>query len=142
MASASTNLTRRNFASGSLACGNFARGSYTGGVIISTSAYTCFCGTKGTNGHANRGTVGVTPAVTRSRVASLLPVPVATRHGGGHNNNRAILAELFKAGTLQRLSELELGPPCYTEDIAHQAENAIFSVEYAHVATNALGSFS
>ena len=59
--SASTNLPRRNIAWGSLACGNFSRGSYTGGIITSTSAraslgagarvctrtsaYTCFCGT-------------------------------------------------------------------------------------------------
>ena len=52
------------------------------------------------------------------------------------------MAELFEADTLQRLSELELGPPCYTEDIAHQAENASFDVQYAYVATNALESFS
>ena len=95
-----------------------------------------------TNGHANRGTVGVTPAVTRSRAVSLLPMPVATRYGGGRNSNRATLVELFEAGTLQRLSELELGPPCYTEDIAHQVENASFNVEYAYVATSALGIFS
>ena len=50
--------------------------------------------------------------------------------------------ELAEAGTLQRLSELELGPPCYTGEIAHQAENASFNVEYAYVATNALKSFS
>ena len=68
-------------------------------------------------------------------------MPVATRYGRGHSNNRAILAELFGAVTPQRLSELELGPPCYTEDIAHQAENASVNVEYAYVATNALGSF-
>ena len=74
---------------------------------------------RATNGHANRDAVGVTPAVTRSRAASRLPVPVATRYGGGHNNNRATLAEIFEAGTLQRLSELKLG-----EGIAHQAENA------------------
>ena len=36
--SASTSLPRRNFASGSLACGIFARGSYTGGIITSTNA--------------------------------------------------------------------------------------------------------
>ena len=41
------------------------------------------------NGHANRGTVGVTPAVTCSRAASILPVSVAIRNGGGRNNNRA-----------------------------------------------------
>ena len=64
------------------------------------------------NGHADCGTVGVTPAVTRSRAASLLPVPVATRYGGGRNSNRATLAELFEAGTLQHVSELELRPPC------------------------------
>ena len=52
------------------------------------------------------------------------------------------MAELFEADTLQPLRELELGPPCYTEDIAHQAENASFNLEYAYVATNALGSFS
>ena len=57
---------------------------------------------RATNGHANHGTVGVTPALTRSRAASLLPVPVATGYGGGRNNNRATLAELFEAGTLQR----------------------------------------
>ena len=61
--STSTNLTQRNVARGSLACGNFSRGSYTGWIITSTSAhaspgagarartrtrvYTCFCGTKG-----------------------------------------------------------------------------------------------
>ena len=50
--------------------------------------------------------------------------------------------ELYEAGTLQRLSELELGPPCYTEDITHQAENANFNVEYAYIVTNALGRFS
>ena len=60
--SASTSLTRRNFVWGSLARGNFARWSYTRGIIISTSAraspgagarvctrtsaYICFCGTK------------------------------------------------------------------------------------------------
>ena len=76
----------------------------------------------------------------RSRAASLLSVLFATRYGGGRNNNRTTLAEL-EAGTLQRLSELELGPPCYTEDIIHQAENVNFNVEYAYVATNALGSF-
>ena len=86
--------------------------------------------------------MGVTPAVTRSRSASFLPVPVAIRYGGGRNNNRATLKELFEAGTLQRLSELELGLPCYTEDIAHQAESPSFNVEYAYVATNALGSVS
>ena len=101
-----------------------------------------FAAPRATDGHADRGTVGVTPVVTRSRAASLLPVPVTTRYGGGRNNNRATLAELFEAGTLQRLSELELGPPCYTENIAHQAESASFNVEYAYVATNALGSFS
>ena len=79
---------------------------------------------RATNGHANHGTVGVTPAVTRSRAASLLPAPVAIRYGGGRNKITT-LAELFKAGTLQRLSELELGPPWYTEDIAHQAEKAV-----------------
>ena len=94
-----------------------------------------------TNGRANRGTVGVTPAVTRSRAASVLPVPVATRYEGGRNNNKATLAEIFEVGTLQRLSELELETPCYTEDIAHQAESASFNVEYAYVATNALGRF-
>ena len=82
------------------------------------------------------------PTVTRTRAASFLSVPVATRYGGGRNNNRATLAGLFEAGTLQRLKELELGPPSYTEDIAHQAEDSSFSVEYAYVATNALGSFS
>ena len=71
------------------------------------------------------------------------PVLVATRYGGGRNSNRAtLLADMFEAGTLQRLSELELGPPCYTEDIAHQAENTSFNVEYAYVAANALRSFS
>ena len=112
--SASTSLARRSFAWGNLAWGNFARGSYTGGLITSTSAraspgaracirtiaYTCFCAPKASNGHANRGTVGITPAVTRSRAASLLPVPVAKRYVGGRNNNRATLAELFEAGTL------------------------------------------
>ena len=83
--------------------------------------------------------MGVTPAVTRSRAARLLPVPVATRCGGSYNNNKVTLAELFEAGTLQRLRELELGPPCYTDAIA---ENASFNIEYANVATNALGSFS
>ena len=96
---------------------------------------------RATNGHAKRNTVGVTPTVMRSRAASLLPVPVATRYGGGRNNG-ATLAKLFEAGTLQRLSELELGPPCYTEVIAHQAENTSFNIEYAYVSTNALGSFS
>ena len=95
---------------------------------------------RATNGRANRGTVGATPTVTRSRAASILPVPVATRYGGGRNSNRATLAELFEVGTLQRVSELELGPPCYTEDIAHQAENTRIIIEYAYVATNALGS--
>ena len=42
-----------------------------------------------TNGHANRSTVGVTPAMARRRATSLLPVPVATRYGGGRNNSRA-----------------------------------------------------
>ena len=82
------------------------------------------------------------PAGTRSRAASLVPVPVATRYGGGRNNNKATLAELLEADTLQRSSELKLEPPWYTEDIAHQAENASFNVEYAYVITNALGSFS
>ena len=94
------------------------------------------------NGRIIRGTVSVMPAVTRSRAASLLPVHAATRHGRGRNNNRATLVKLFEAGTLQRLSELDLGPLCYTEGIAHQAEKASFNVEYAYVATNALGSFS
>ena len=40
------------------------------------------------------------------------------------------------------MHELELGPPCYTEDIAQQAENASFNEQYAYVATKALGSFS
>ena len=71
-----------------------------------------------------------------------MPVPVATSYGGGRNNSRTTLAELFEAGRLQRLSELELGPPCYTEDIELQADNASFNVEYAYVATNAVGSFS
>ena len=97
---------------------------------------------RATNGHANGSTVGVTPAVTHSRAANLLPVPVATRYGGDHNNNRATLAELFEVDTLQPLRELELGPPYYAEDIAHQAQNDSFNLEYAYVATNALGSFS
>ena len=67
-------------------------------------------------------------------------MPVATHYGGGRNNNKETLAELFKAGTLQRLRELELGPPCYTKYIAHQARQ--FNVEYAYVVTNALRSFS
>ena len=54
-----------------------------------------FAAPRATNGHANRGTVGVMPAVTRSRAASILPVPVATRYGGGRNNNKATLAEFF-----------------------------------------------
>ena len=66
-------------------------------------------------------------------------MPVATRCGGSHNNNKVTLAELFEAGTLQRFSELELGPPCYTEA---NAENASFDIEYVNVATNALRSFS
>ena len=74
---------------------------------------------RSTNGRANRGTVDVTPAVTRSRVASLLPVPVATRYGEGRNNIRATWAEIFEASILQRLSELQLGPPCYTDDISN-----------------------
>ena len=97
---------------------------------------------RATNGRTNRGTVGVTPAVTRSRAASILPVPVATRYERGRNNDRATLAELFEAGTLQRLSEPELGQSCYTDDIAHQTENANFNIECAYVAINALGSFS
>ena len=98
---------------------------------------------RATNVQANRGTMGVTPAVTCSRGARLLLVSVATRYRGGRDNNRTTLAEMFEAGTLQRLSELELRPPCYTEDIAHQAENASFNLEYAYyVAINALGSFS
>ena len=97
---------------------------------------------RATNGHTNRDTVGVTPAVTSSRAASRLPVPVATRYGGGRNNNRAALAELFESGTLQRLSELELGQSCFAEDITHQAENVSFNVEYVYVAINALASFS
>ena len=101
-----------------------------------------FAARRATNGHANHGTVGVTPAVTRSRAVSVFPVHVATRYGGGRSNNRATLAELFEAGTLQRLSKLELGTPCYTEDTVHQGENANFNVEYAYVATNALGRFS
>ena len=59
----------------------------------------------------------------------------------GRNNNRTTLAERFDPGTLQRLSELELEPLCYMEDIAHQAEKANFNTEYAYVATNALESF-
>ena len=69
-------------------------------------------------------------------------MPVATSYEGGRNNNRTILAELFEAGTLQHLGELELGPPCYMKDIAHQAENTSVNVEYAYVTTKALGSFS
>ena len=83
--------------------------------------------------------MGVPPAATRSRAACLLPVPVATRCGGSHHNNKTTLAELSEAGTLQRLRELELGPLCYTEVIA---ENASFNIEYANGAPNALGSFS
>ena len=30
-----------------------------------------------------------------------------------------------------------MGPPCYTEDIAHRTENTSFNLEYAYVATNA-----
>ena len=45
---------------------------------------------RATNGHANRGTVGVTPAVTRSRAANLLSVPVATRYVGSRDNDRTI----------------------------------------------------
>ena len=86
--------------------------------------------------------MSVTPAVMCSRAVSLLPVPVAARYRGGRNNNITTLVEFFEAGTPQRLSEIELGPPCYTEDIAHQAENAGFNVEYAYVTTNVLGSFS
>ena len=86
--------------------------------------------------------MGVTPAVARSRATSLLPVPVATRYGGGRNNNRATLAELFEAGTLLRSSELEPGPSYYTECIAHQAENVSFNIEHVYVATNALGRLS
>ena len=70
-----------------------------------------------------------------------MPVPVAIRYGGGRNNNRATLAELFEAGTLQRLSGPELEPSCYTEDIAHQAENASLNVEHPYIATNVLRSF-
>ena len=117
-------------------------GILPGGVTPEGSSPPPAAAPRATNGHADRGTVGVTPAVTRSRAASLLPVPVATRYGGGRNNNRATLAALFEVGKLQRLSELELGPPCYTEDIAHQADDASFNVEYAYVATNALGIFS
>ena len=69
-----------------------------------------FAAPRATNEHANRGTVGVTPPATHCRAASTLPVPVATRSGGGRSNNIATLAECFEAGTLQRLSELELGP--------------------------------
>ena len=47
----------------------------------------------------------------------------------------------FEAGKLQRLSKIELELPCYTEDIAHLVEKGSFNVEYAYVATNALGSF-
>ena len=98
-----------------------------------------------TNRHVNRGIVGVTPAITpaitRNRATRHLPVPVATRYGEGRNNDKATLAELFEAGTPQRLSELELGPPCYLGEIVHQAENASSNVEYAYVATNALGRF-
>ena len=69
-------------------------------------------------------------------------MPVATRYGGGRNNNRATLAEVVEAETLQHLNELRLGPPCYMVTIAHQAENASSNVEYAYVATNALGRLS
>ena len=86
--------------------------------------------------------MGVTLVVTRSRVASPLSVPVATRYGGGRNKNIANLAEIFEVRTLQCLSELELAQPCSTEDIAHQTENASFNVEYLYVTTNALGRFS
>ena len=96
---------------------------------------------RATNGHVNHGTVRDTPAVTRSRATTLWPVPVAARYGGGRNNNRAILAELFEAGTLQGSSKIELELPCYTEDIAHLVEKASFNEEYAYVTTNALGSF-
>ena len=53
---------------------------------------------KATNGHANGGTMGVTPAVTRSRATSFLPVPVATRYGGGRNNNTDYLRLSFRGG--------------------------------------------
>ena len=68
-------------------------------------------------------------------------MPVAARYEGGRENSIATLVEIFEAGTLPRLGKLELGPPCYTGDISDQAENASFNVEYAYVATNALGSF-
>ena len=80
-------------------------GSYNGGTITftstraspgtgaractRTSTYTCYVAPRATNGHANHGTVGVMPAVTRSRAESLLPVPVATRYGRSRNNSRA-----------------------------------------------------
>ena len=141
----------------SLACENFARRSYIGEIITSTSARASPSGSaractrtvpppgsaapRSTNGHVNYGTVRDTPAVTRSRVTTLWPVSVATRYGGSRNNNRATLAKLFEAGTLQRLSKIELELPCYTEDIAYLVEKASFNEEYAHVATNALGSY-
>ena len=100
-----------------------------------------FVAPRATNGHSNRGTVGVTPAVTRSRAASLLTVPVATSYEGGRNN-RATFVEIFEAGTRQCLSELNLGSSCYTENIAYQPKSASFNIAYAYVATDALGSFS
>ena len=51
---------------------------------------------RATNEHAYRVTVEVTPVITRSRAASLLPVSVVTRYGGGRNNNRATSAELLR----------------------------------------------
>ena len=127
---------------GALPAGISPRGVTPEGSLPPPSPTPASAASRATNGHVNLGTVGVTPAVTRSRAASLLPVPVATRYGGGSSNNRATLAEHFEAGTLQRLSELELGPPCYTEDIVHQKESANFNAECACVATNALGSSS
>ena len=81
---------------------------------------------RATNGHANRG--GSHTHRYTQQATSLLSVPVATCYGGGRNNNRESLAELLEAGTLQHLSELGLGPPCYTEGIVHQAKSASFNV--------------
>ena len=95
-ASASTSLTRRHFAWGSLACGISSGGVTPEGSSPPPAPISAAAAPRATNGCANRGSVGVTPAVTRSRAASRLPVPVATRYGGGPTTTEQLWRSFFR----------------------------------------------
>ena len=89
VASASTNLTGVTSPGGASPAGILPGGVTPKGSSPPPAPTHASAAPRSTNGRANRGTVGVTLTVTRSRVASVLPVPVATRYGGGRNNIRA-----------------------------------------------------